>query len=273
MPEAPEVEILKTQLKSAVIGKRVQKIEINNNAKSTLPKRTPELLKQARVIDVMRFGKLLVIHFDVGLSLTIHLMMVGQLRLWRTSECIQPQTELVLQFEKNKIVSLSHVSLRHVHLIPTQALARQTFISRMGLDVLSPNFTFKTFEETLESGKGKIKPFLINQTYLAGIGNTYADEILFSARLDPQNNISKFQRKHMRKLFDAIRTELLKGIELAGSSEMNFVDLYGSSGRYQKQFQVKRRKDQPCFRCRTKIKRILVSGRGSYYCPTCQVLL
>ena len=196
-----------------------------------------------------------------------------ELRLWRTTDINHPHTELFLHLSNNMLLTISHVSLRHIHLIPTQAMERFPSISQAGVDVLSTEFSYGAFKDALVRTKGTIKSFLLNQKYLAGLGNTYIDEILFFAGLDPRSDVNNISEKLKRIIFETIRKELRKGLKLGGSSEMNYVDLYGNKGKYQEQVQVKHRKGKPCFRCRTAIERIVLIGRGSYFCPRCQELL
>lgn len=269
MPEAPEIEILRAQLSSAVFGKKIRRIDMRAKGSSSLPARTPHLVRNAAVVGVERFGKLLVLHLDVGLSLVIHLMMAGQLRLLRTATCREDATELILYFDE-QLLALSCVSLRHVHLLPTQGLRRFSSIANLGVDVFSPEFTCKLLCDALEGGRGTIKQFLLKQRHVAGLGNMYVDEILFSAGIDPRSTVSKLPARSIRLLFEAIKKELHKGLALGGCSEMNWVDLYGRAGKYHRQCQVKHRKGKPCLRCNVPIEYDIVGGRGSYYCPRCQ---
>ena len=273
MPEAPEIEILKNQLRREIFGLKLHEMVVFEAGKSNLPARTPHLLKGARCTEVDRFGKMLLLHFDVGLTLVLQLMMVGQLRLMRQDAPLESATVLQLEFERGKVLTLSRVSLRYTHLAPRQALHKQSFIAKSGLDVLSADFVFGAFCEILDKKEGMLKPLLLQQKYFIGLGNTYTDEILFAARLHPRCEVSHLEAKARRRLFGSINKELRQGLALAGSSEMNFVDLYGSPGNYHKQFKVKRRSGLPCYRCRSRIERALVNGKGSYYCPICQILL
>ena len=143
MPYAPEIEIVKTQLKSSVLDKRVEELRISPQEIEHLPKQTPLLLQKACICGIRRSGSLLILDFDVKLSLIINLKTSGSLRLWQcqTADTVQPN--LLLHLNNGDFLALEDVSLHFIHLVPTQALERTPVVKRQGVDVLSTDFSYK----------------------------------------------------------------------------------------------------------------------------------
>lgn len=270
MPELPEVEILKDELKAYVLGREVQEVTIPEAREGDCS--VPQLraaIEGATAINVERRGKMLILQFDNGLSLLIHLMMVGQLLLSSLYQGEPNDVRFILRFADDQL-SLGQVALKFLRLVRSAELDDLPELRKLGQDPLSEGFTVKVLRDMLAKRRGMLKPFLLNQNCIAGIGNTYADEILFQARLAPTRVASSLDTEEVERLHSSIVETLRRGLELGGSSEMAFVHLDGSKGAFQEHFQVKGRKSKPCFVCNSPIERIMVGGRGTYFCPRCQ---
>ena len=299
MPELPEVEILKQELRREVVGRVVEEVALFEETAGHLP--VAELMEATggRVITgAQRRGKMLVLDFESSYSLVIHLMMVGQLLLsppftgqprdvclelrfaddalsLRRPQPFEPKrsglsTGSVEGTEGGGRLTLGQVRLKYVHLLPTAKVDDWPPIARLGIDPLNDNFTVDLLRRLLAKKRGAIKAVLMDQAVIAGLGNVYTDEILFQARLHPQLHASELSGQEVEHLHACIKAELQRGLELGGSSEMAFVHLDGHQGSYQESFQVKGRKGKPCFVCSTPVKRVKVGGRGTYFCPRCQ---
>jgi len=274
VPELPEVEILKEELRREVIGRRVEEVAVFERTAGQFPIVELVELREAvggRVIaGVQRRGKMLTLDFEGGRSLIIHLMMVGQLLL-SPSFTGQPRDVcLEMKFTDEGCLTLGQVRLKYVHSLPTAEVDNWPPIARQGVDPLDERFTIGLLRGLLARKRGAIKAALMDQAVIAGLGNVYSDEVLFRARLHPQHRASELSEDEVEQLHASIVAELQRGLELGGSSEMAFVHLDGSEGSYQEGFQVKGRKGKPCFVCATPIERVKVSGRGTYFCPRCQ---
>ena len=271
MPELPEVEILKEELKREAVGRRVEEVATFEKTEGQFPvARLREAVESRAIVEVRRRGKMLVLDFEGGRSLIIHLMMVGQLLLSPPFTGQPRDVCLELKFADRGRLTLGQVRLKYVHLLPTAEVNNWPPIAKLGVDPLDESFTVDLLRRLLARKRAAIKAALMDQAVIAGLGNVYTDEILFRARLHPQRRASELSEEEVERLHASIVAELQRGLELGGSSEMAFLHLDGSEGSYQETFQVKGRKGKPCFACATSIKRIKVGGRGTYFCPSCQ---
>jgi formamidopyrimidine-DNA glycosylase len=270
MPELPELEILKNELRTHAVGQRVLELAVPKGKEGSCP--VPQwkaAMEGATIIDVQRRGKMLVLQLDNGFSLLIHLMMVGQLLLSSLYHGEPSDVRLVLRFDDDELL-VGHVHLKFLRLVPTSGLGEVPELKKLGIDPLDRGFTADTLRELMGRRRVKVKSFLLDQRFVAGIGNTYADEMLFEARISPTRIASTLSKEEVRALHRSMVRTLERGVELGGSSEMAFVHLDGSKGRFQDHFQVKRRKGESCFVCGTPIQKTSVGGRGTYFCPACQ---
>jgi formamidopyrimidine-DNA glycosylase len=270
MPELPELEILKGELKDHVVGRRVRELVLPEGKEDGCPVEEWKVaVEGAAVVDVQRRGKMLVLDLDSGYSLVIHLMMVGQLLLSSLHGGVPSDVRLRLVFDSDQL-TLGQVHLKFLRLTPTEELESLPELKKLGLDPMSVEFTAEALRQMLAQRRRKIKSFLLDQRHIAGVGNTYADEILFEARIAPSRVASSLDQQEVRRLHEKIVATLERGLELGGSSEMAFVHLDGSKGGFQERFQVKGRKGEPCFVCGIPIKKVSIGGRGTYFCPHCQ---
>jgi len=270
MPELPEVEILKEELRREVVGRRVEGGGVFEKTEGQFPiVQLREDVEGGAIVEVRRRGKMLVLDFEGGRSLIIHLMMVGQLLLSPPFAGQPRDVCLELKFADGARLTLGQVRLKYVHWLPTAEVDNWPPIAKLGVDPLDESFTVDLLRRLLARKWGMIKTTLMNQAAIAGLGNVYSDEILFRARLHPQRRASELSEEEVKRLHASIVAELQRGLELGGSSEMAFVRLDGSGGFYQETFQVKGRKGKPCFACATPIEKIKVGGRGTYFCPRC----
>lgn len=271
MPELPEVEILKEELRREVVGRRVKEVAVFEKTEGQFPvAQLREAVGGRAIVGVRRRGKMLVLDFGGGHSLIIHLMMVGQLLLSPPFTGQPRDICLELKFADGTRLTLGQVRLKYVHLLPTAKVGSWPPVVKLGVDPLDESFTADLLRRLLAKKRGAIKTTLMDQAAIAGLGNVYADEILFRARLHPKRRASDLSQEEVERLHASIVAELQRGLELGGSSEMAFLHLDGSEGSYQEGFQVKGRKGKPCFVCATPIERVEVGGRGTYFCPRCQ---
>ena len=272
MPELPEVEILARELGQHVVGRTVQAVEHTPEQRLEVGhERLPELAGH-RLVAVRRFGKRLSLDFDHGLSLLTHLMMVGQWRYSGLTGFVPEETKLTLAFADGSRLYLSGVALRYQRLLPSAEVAVQEEIAALGADALSPDLSEEALAAALAQRDAAIKAVLLEQSLVGGIGNTYSDEALFLAGINPRQRASGLSREQVAHLLAAIRQVMSEAIVAGGASELAFVHLDGSKGHYQEVFRVKQRAGQPCGRCPGTVVKERVAGRPTYYCPRCQPL-
>src|SRR5918992_1561333 len=235
MPELPEVETIRLQLAPALEGRRLERIEVRDPR--WCDPAPPEAIADAlngRVVERLgRRGKYLVVSFEDDVHLVMHLRMTGDV------------------------------------LLGSGALA-EYFASRLGVEPLSPDFTADALRALARGRKQPVKAFLLTQERVAGVGNIYADEALFRARIHPLRPVGTLRRPQVGALRDAVVKTLEAGIDAKGASIDDYRHVDGAEGSFQDRFLVHTRDGEPCPRCGTPIEKMRAAGRGTYVCPRCQ---
>ena len=232
----------------------------------------PEAIADAlngRVIERLgRRGKYLVMSFEDDVHLVMHLRMTGNLLL--TDE--EPKHTRV-RMELDDGQKLLFVDVRRFGtgdvLLGSDALA-EYFASRLGVEPLSPDFTAEALRDQARGRRQPVKAFLLNQERIAGVGNIYADEALFRAKIHPLKPVGTLRRAQIELLRDAVVESLNQGIDAKGASIDDYRHVDGARGSFQDRFLVHLRKGEPCVRCGTPIEKMRAAGRGTYICPRCQ---
>ncbi|MFC1657823.1 DNA-formamidopyrimidine glycosylase [Candidatus Omnitrophota bacterium] len=265
MPELPEVETVKRELERAVLNKRIISVKINNPRVIKQPARAAFLreIKNCTIKNILRKGKLLILELSSGKSLTIHLKMTGQLIYPGSAR----QSRVSFMFSNHKWLDFNDRRL-FGELRLLEDWKSLGFIQGLGPEPF--DLTTRQFQEMLTAKKSKIKPLLMDQQFISGIGNLYAAEALFRARIHPARAASSLTDKEKDTLLRQIRLVLNEAIRYKGSSVDQYVQLSGKPGDYVKHHKVYDRKGKPCLVCKTPIQRIALGGRGSYFCPRCQ---
>jgi formamidopyrimidine-DNA glycosylase len=271
MPELPEVETIKRQLSTRIKNRTIEGVKVNLSKIIKYPirgfKRT---VINSRIEQVKRRAKLLIIKLSNNYNLLIHLKMTGQLIFNG-----QPNkyTHLIFYF-KDK-TWLSYNDLRQfgfVKLIKGKDLSAYLSKESYGPEPLSKEFTLEVFKSLLKKRKKlRIKPFLMNQQIIAGIGNLYADEILFYAGVRPARRAQSLKLEEIKKVFKQIKRVLKLGIKKKGSSAEDYLDADGREGNFVPLIQVYQRTGQPCKKCGAKIEKIKIGQRSAHFCPKCQI--
>lgn len=265
MPELPEVETIKRELVSAVVGKTIARVIVHNPRviRQPSPEKFAKELAGVSIRGILRKGKLLIFELSNGKALAIHLKMTGQL--------VYPgddsQARVSFYFSDGKVLAFNDRRLfAELRLIQDwQALP---FVRGLGPEPF--DMTVEQFKTILADRKTKIKPLIMDQTVISGIGNLYAAEALFRSRIHPGRAAGDLTGKEMQKLFDEIKETLREAIHYKGSSVDQYVQLDGSVGTYNEHHKVYGREKKPCFVCKSPILRISLGGRGTYFCPKCQ---
>ncbi|MAF20449.1 MAG: formamidopyrimidine-DNA glycosylase [Parcubacteria group bacterium] len=270
MPELPEVETIKRQLNNRIRGRKIKEVEVN------LPKfvRYPlnqfkKLVKGAVIKNVKRRAKLLIIELSNGYSLVVHLKLTGQLVFNGQNN---KHTHLIYTFtDKNWLVHNDLRQFGFVKVVAKKDLNSFFIKESFGPEPLNKEFTFDLFKSLLNKRKkSKIKPLLMDQKFVAGIGNIYADEILFRAKVLPIRKVNDLEIGEVRKIYQAIKEILTLAVKKRGSSNKDYVDTKGGKGSYSFLQKVYQRKNKACFKCKAKIKRIKLGSRSAHFCPQCQ---
>ena len=276
MPELPEVETIKQQLANAIIGKKIKNVKINLAKMVNLPvAKFKNAVIGAKIQDVKRRAKILIFNLDNNWSILIHLKLTGQLifRDGKTANDL-PIKYIHIIYYFTDGAKLYHNDLRQFgweHLIKTVSLPEYWQKEKLGPEPLAKDFDLTKFTQILKSRpKAIIKPLLMDQKAIAGIGNIYSDESLFVAKILPTRKIFTLKPREVAKLFQAIKQVLTKAITKHGSSIRNYVDSQGQKGNFAPELFVYNRHGQPCKKCGVKIARLKLRGRSTHYCPHCQ---
>jgi formamidopyrimidine-DNA glycosylase len=265
MPELPEVETIKRELEKAILGKKIKEVYIHRATviRQPSPEKFKKELEGAIFKNVLRKAKVLILELDNGKSLVIHLKMTGQL--------IYPgdgkKSRVTFKLSDGKTLDFNDQRLfAELRLLDNWRDLK--FIQGLGPEPF--DITPEQFKEMLSKKKTKIKPLLMDQAFISGIGNLYAAEALFRARVRPERPASSLSDKEKGTLFKEIKDTLNEAVKYKGSSVDQYVQLSGEKGDYVKHHKVYGREREPCLICKTPIRRISLGGRGTYFCPKCQ---
>ncbi len=285
MPELPEVETIKRDLEKVILGKKISKVLVRHPTVVREP--AVEKFKQGlagQVIkNIIRRAKVLILELSNGKSLVIHLKMTGQLVLRQKALSTSPEqakrveglvypgggnkSRVVFEFSDGKLMDFNDQRLfAELRLLDDWRSLK--FIRELGPEPfdLSP----AEFKTMLSAKKSKIKPLLMDQSFISGIGNLYAAEALFRAKINPARPANSLTDKEKALLLEQIKKVLTDAVKSGGSSIDDYVRLSGEKGDYARQHQVYGRQNQLCFVCGALIKRTVLGGRGTFFCPKCQ---
>jgi formamidopyrimidine-DNA glycosylase len=291
MPELPEVETVARQLEPELEGRRITSLEVLDPrwSRPVAPEVLAEQVSGRTIEGLGRRGKYLLLGLDGGRTLVMHLRMTGNLVLVEGEEMLDPSEGRRL-YEGERSTSERHLRARFVlddgrevwftdprrfgeaFLIDDVDL-EDRFAGRVGIEPFSEEFTPQALGEIAAGRSAPLKSFLLDQKGVAGVGNIYADEALYRARLHPLSPAGSMKPEHLEALRDAVVAALEAGIYAGGSSIDDYLDGRGEKGTMQEKFLVHTREGEPCPSCGGPISRIVVSGRSTYFCPNCQVRL
>jgi formamidopyrimidine-DNA glycosylase len=288
MPELPEVETVRTGLSKLLPELTIKSVGFDwpksfPNAKSD----TDKFMIGAKIVQIRRRAKVLIIDLSSKYSLIIHLKMTGQL-VFRSETAVfgaghpndsligklpDKSTRVTFDFDSAKLFFNDQRKFGWVRLVPTIEIDNIDFFKKLGPEPLSSDFTARQFRARVKRRlKSQIKPVLMDQAVVAGVGNIYADEALWGAKLHPETRVRDISDKKLGELYKELIYVLKLSIEKGGSTDKNYVDAEGKKGSYLKFARVFRRENLPCPRCGLTIIKTRVGGRGTHLCPSCQKL-
>jgi len=275
MPELPEVETIRLALEPHVVGRRFERVEINDSrlVRPFEPMAVAAELEGERVAALDRRGKYLIVRFESDRVLLIHLRMTGSLRHAAGGALgDDPHRRAVVNLDDG-----SDVAYRDVRRFGTWHLLEPDEVEgyleqRLGGEPLERSFTARRLAERLAGRQAPIKAALLDQRTVAGLGNIYVDEALWRAQVHPLRPAGTLDPDELARLTKAIRAALRAGIARQGASLRDYSTPDGRRGRAQERFRVYGRAGEPCPRCGTPIDKIRAGGRGTWYCPSCQRL-
>jgi formamidopyrimidine-DNA glycosylase len=278
--ELPEVEVMRRDLEKDVVGRRIKSAEVkpSKNAMRVIrrhPKRKDftSRLEGRKITKVERRGKYLVMPLDSGDVLVTHFGMSGQFQRGTGRVAMPTHTHVVLTFQQGG--DLRYIDPRtfgEMFVSTADEVGKIKELQHLAIDPLDQVFTWPTFQYLLAERASKMKQLLMDQKFIAGLGNIYSDEVLFAAGIRFDRMSDTLSSQEVRRLYRAIQETLQEAIKARGTTldDEAYVDLFGKPGEYASELKVYGREGLPCRRCRTPIQSVKISGRSAYFCPQCQ---
>lgn len=278
MPELPEVETVVRGLKAVLPGRQIVGVRLGKTDFIDDPAALERDVPRSRIEQVRRHGKFIILELDragahVGndgaqkLSLLVHLGMTGQLVVYPAEAPARPHTHVFFTLDDGR--ELRYTDIRRFGRMAVLPIGDQTkVLGPLGLDPL--DVSEEQFSAAIHARKSHIKALLLDQTVLRGMGNIYTDEALFRAKIHPRRLGANLTPKELSRLHRAMQDVLNEAIRSRGSSISDYVDSAGEQGEFQLKHRVYDREGKKCLRCGAPIRRIIVAGRSSYFCPHCQ---
>ena len=275
MPELPEVETIRLALEPHLVGRRFEDVEIRDPrlVRPFEPTAVAAALEGERVAALDRRGKYLIVRFESGRVLLIHLRMTGSLRHAAAGSLADdPHRRAVVKLDDGSDVAYRDVRRFGTwHLLEPEEVD-EYLAQRLGREPLDRTFTARRLAERLDRRRAPVKAALLDQRTVAGLGNIYVDEALWRAEVHPLRPAASLDADEIARLTKGIRDALRTAIARQGSSLRDYSTPDGRRGRMQERFRVYGREGEPCARCGTPIDKIRAGGRGTWYCPNCQRL-
>jgi formamidopyrimidine-DNA glycosylase len=269
MPELPEVETIKNRLMPLVVGKRIQSVEFLY-PKTLLAPSLAEFNRRVEdsvIEELDRRGKYLILRLDNGDALLVHLRMTGSFLVGEDKSLPDKHTCAVVHLDSGlKMFFIDPRKFGKFQLVSGDSSP----LLKLGPEPLSDMFTTQLLIDIMAGRKIPVKALLVDQSLIAGIGNMYADEALYEARIHPLRTADGLSIQEIKQLHIAVRQVLKKAIESGGASVSNYFHPDGAKGKAQEGFKVAHRKGKKCTTCGELIERIVVRQRGTYFCPNCQ---
>ena len=277
MPELPEVETVRRGLADRVVGRRVERVEVGRErvVRRTSREELIDGLSGATITAANRRGKYLLLPLDSGDEVMIHLRMSGQVLHAAAGSARPAHTHVVMYLEDDtEVWFVDPRTFGGVVVFDPERVGEVLpELAGLGVDPVAEQFELRPFRATLRSVRRALKPLLLDQHVIAGIGNIYADEILHRARLRPDRAASSLDSRATRRLHESVGSVLSEAIDAGGStlSDAQYVDLMGAGGSFQNDHRVYARAGERCLSCgRGWIRRTVLGGRSTHFCPVCQ---
>lgn len=273
MPELPEVEVLRLSLERALEGRRIERVAVYSpSLREPLDRaRLRRLTAGRRVVVLRRRAKYLLIELERDATLVVHLGMSGRFTVVAGSEPKAKHEHVAFHLDNGQ--RLRMVDPRRFGLVfalPSKALATDEHFVHLGIEPLGPELDGAYLATRARGRRGPIKPFLMDARLVVGVGNIYACEALWRAKVHPRRALSRVSKSTWEAVAEAVRTVLSRAIEQGGTTLNDFTDGDGNAGYFQVSLEVYGREGEPCSRCGREIRRLVQAGRSTFYCPGCQ---
>lgn len=279
MPELPEVEAIRTQLEKYLQNHKIEKVEVRN---LRIFQGETKNVEGASFKEFRRYGKVLSLDLDNDFSLVIHVKMTGQL-IYRGPNLKNPElskkvagglggnhTHVIFHLDKDGFLYYNDFRrFGWIKVMRTDDVGKEGLVGKMGPEPLK-DLTREYFTNLLKKTRRNIKVVLMDQSKIGGVGNIYANDALWLAQISPKRAANTLTDDEIKLLFKSIEQVLKKGMEMGGSSENSYVRPDGTEGKYQNHTLIYGRQGTKCERCGAVVEKVMLGGRGTYFCPSCQ---
>ena len=272
MPELPEVESLRLKLAPQILGSQIQNLILRRkDLRYDIPKSLPKEIATSRVVTLKRRSKYLLVNTDMGKTWIIHLGMSGRFFFADPKLAFDKHDHVIVNWQDGRQMRFRDPRrFGMMDWTQTQDLDQHPWLNKLGFEPLTAEFNAESLFKLCLKSTSSIKILIMNAKFVVGIGNIYASEALFLAKINPERQAKSLTQKETKNLCAAIKKVLQNSIDQGGSSIRDYVDSASSPGLYQLQLAVYGRDGQNCSGCGSTILRLIQSGRSSFYCPTCQ---
>jgi len=275
MPELPEVETIVRGLREKILNKKIIKIDVNYS--KTIDTHSAEdfrsILLNSQIIDITRRAKYIVFHILNSYSLILHLRMTGKVLIKTKNDIATKHDHITFHLENGTQIFYNDTRKFGRFYLTKD---KEKILGKLGPEPLGNSFIYAEFSKKLASTQRKIKAVLLDQSFIAGLGNIYTDEALWEARIHPEQPANNISQSKQKALFEAIKNVLIKGIENRGTSlgdgQGNYASSGNNRGNNQNTLNVFAKTGKPCPNCENIIQKIVVTQRGTHFCPMCQKL-
>ena len=270
MPELPEVETIRRQLEPAIVGRRIERMEVLDPrwCEPAPPDEVAQAVEHRHIDKLDRRGKYLILELADDVHLVMHLRMTGNLLLVPPGDVDRRFLRVRMDLDDGRHLLFTDARRFGTGLVLLGVDAvHDYFAGRVGIEPLGEDFTAEALRAMASGRRQPVKAFLLSQERVAGVGNIYADEALWRARIHPLRPVGTLKRPQIEALRDAVVESLEAGIDAKGATIDDYRDATGAEGSFQDRFEVYGREGEPCSRCGATIRKIKAAGRGTYFCP------
>ncbi len=273
MPELPEVETVKRTLAKYLIGQKIIQVSVYQETVIKIPDVNEfknEIINKT-ITDIDRRGKYLIFGLSEGYKMVIHLRMTGQLVYGEKTMPVKKHTHVIFELSDGRELRFTDQRrFGRIWLVPEDELLGVSGLCTLGPEPLRDDFCWEAFQSQLSKRQTRIKALLLDQSFIAGIGKIYADEILYRSQIHPERKAASLSKDEAARLFSEVQSTLKEAIAHRGTTFSDYVDGRGEKGTYQNYLNVYQQLGKKCPRCGADIERVKVGSRSAYYCPGCQ---
>lgn len=269
MPELPEMETYKNLLQLKIAGHTINSVEVNRE--KSINSSVSDFIKELvgnKIIQIHRRGKHLIFDLASGNKMLLHLMLGGLMYIETEDDTISRSKQVILNFASHRLCFIG-LRLGYLHLLSPDQVEQE--LADLGPEPLQPTFTLHAFEKLVEDKRGRLKTTLVDQHFIAGIGNRYSDEICFAAELNPTKTFDSLNSSQIQTLHSSIQSVLQEGIKFGGYLDLPLFKEDQLTGGFEEKCKVYNREGEPCVRCGSVIMKKEVSKRKTFFCANCQI--